>query len=1307
MPSLDQQNEIRRMLASVQQGIAGAVGRLDAAWASGNPDIKAIGECAYSVEYAGFVAEMAGLEGLRRLSVTLSDYLFSLRGDVAVFTEAEGQRLLQWVESVRLYIQQPDMALIEELLEPLPENLHEALFAVLMNDTRQGSALLSSMTDEHAGFLQVAEMVAPQESMAAEVAPIVDDAVEANLSGLDVGEQDEPDHAQIVQQNMSAAQEGLGNALAVLLQARADGGDEHAAFEDCISQVDFLAVVAEVAVLPELQQASLLLADYMRNKAAVPSDFDMEDVERLIAWSEDVDAYVHQPDDNELMARLFLPVQTYTADPDLLVGMHAPEGDAANPSVIETAPDVLPEFPIWALGTTDADGESAGQEPEGILGVLWAELSEAAVDLSGMLEIIAAPEQEPDILALGVQQYTDIVGRVAAVCEGLGLKGLHDTCAFINENVTLIGSLEPQAKENMRVALEGWPSLVLSYLEEPADDDRCIALVDYLQSPAWAAAMNDTTARELIGALAEQPIFSDEFGEEEVRQTVATAEDVALEISADVSQELINAFFHESPGHAAEITERVTQAVTGNDVQENIAAAQRLAHTLKGSANLIGAKGLANLTHHLEDIFEYLARHRMTPPAALASTLQESTDCIEAMIDALQGKDIPPADAQQIMQNVLDWANRLDAGQVDESTVMQSPAVESLPEGSPDRAAIQNQPAETNDNAAQAVLRIPTHTVDDMFRLMGEMSISIGQIREQLKRVLAQGESLRTHDATLQHRRFELESMVDFRSIASMQQRMRRTSGDAGDDGFDPLEMDQYSDLYGTAHSFIETVSDSRAMALQLQSQLAMLDSLFVHQQRINNELQQTVMTTRMVPVNSITARLQRSVRQAARATGKDVELEIQGADMMVDVYVLEKLADPIMHMLRNAVDHGIETAEEREAQGKPSAGKVTLQFSKDGNNLVLRCADDGRGLNYARIRETAVERGLLDAKEQLDQMSLGRLILAPGFSTRTTATQISGRGVGMDVVNSTIQKLKGNLEIADNPHGGTLFTLRMPTTLVTNHAVLVKVQGVQYAVPTNSLVQILSPGMGEYTLLGADTVFRLGKEVYKARPLAELLGMDGEDRLMDASKTTLLVRADTGLIAVAIDQAVNSYDLVVKNTGRYVANVQGVLGVSVLGDGNVVAMLNLPELLRERISRAGTSKKMDKAVTQTVISAPRILIVDDSLSVRNSLARLIQDAGFEAVTARDGLEAIDAINKVKPALVLTDMEMPRMNGLELSSYIRSHAEISDLPVIMITSRSMQKHREQADKVGVDVYITKPYTEDNLMQQIGDLLNAA
>jgi chemosensory pili system protein ChpA (sensor histidine kinase/response regulator) len=442
-------------------------------------------------------------------------------------------------------------------------------------------------------------------------------------------------------------------------------------------------------------------------------------------------------------------------------------------------------------------------------------------------------------------------------------------------------------------------------------------------------------------------------------------------------------------------------------------------------------------------------------------------------------------------------------------------------------------------------------------------------------------------------------------------------------------------------------------------------------------------------------------VRQASRSTGKDVALRCTGADTLMDSDVLGRLLDPLMHVLRNAVDHGIESQTERTKAGKNVTGEIRLEFQREGNHIIVRCADDGGGLDFDGIRAAARARDMLGDNEELTDQELTQLILRPNFSTRTQATQLSGRGIGLDAVNTQVTGLGGSLRLQSEAGQGCQVIMRLPLTLISTHALLVRVNSRVMAVATRGVEQILHPDTGELNHFGDQSTYRMADAVYPCISLARLLGLPGEQRTSDRGRCPgLLVQGDNGLNVVLIDGVSESRELVIKSMGRHLPKIRGVAGATILGDGSVTPVLDLPELLREPSRRTVERPTKPGDITGIDVNLPYALVVDDSLSARRSLAQFMSDSGFQVRTARDGLEAVKIMQTRQPDLLLVDLEMPRMNGLELTYHIRANDETRNLPVIMITSRSTDKHRRQAEAAGVTQYLTKPYAEDELMEHV-------
>jgi len=1131
-----------------------------------------------------------------------------------------------------------------------------------------------------------------------------------------------PETLEVISEQIKDVINGLSADLEMCASMENDNPDLLEAVENYTNQVQAIWDVADMAGLTGLQEVCTFVNENLMALSLEPPETKVNAKSNFERWPALVLAYLQAPQTQapqlvELLKQSSWP-QPLTADQadallnQLLQSSQSPQQQAAYeqeqlaevPETETIQAEEQTEKTDLALETTEEEISLGNAEA---LEILTSELESAKEELAQSLSQIKALPPEAPALKEHIEHYTDNVQRLHMAAEMLGLEGLQEVCRFIIDNVNALAEQDQAGRERAHTVVQAWPDLVLAYLQAPMTS--VIPMVNHFREPQWPQPLPDEQAHALLTLLT-QGSTVDEAAEEAAysRQTQAQPEDVRLSFPEDVNADLLQAYLQEVPQHASDFSAAI-QNIIQEPVIAEIERAQRIAHTLKGSSNIIGIKGIANIAHHLEDTLEYLAQHKVAPPKPLTDTMVEAADCIEMMVDALLGQEAAPPQAQAILQSVLDWANRIDKGNLDAppaSTRPPTPEPEAQPQPAPaaQPAAAQAQSAQAGSTATpEQVLRVPTKTIDELMRLVGELSISVGQIQERLKHIIQNTRVLADHDTVLQHKIFELENLVDVRGIGVERNYQRE---DELEDDFDPLEFEEYNELYSVTHSFIEAIADNRELTLSVRNDLSELESMFVHQERLNKEFQTSVMTTRMVPVNTIIAKLQRNVRQTCRATGKQAELTIDGADILMDSDVLNNLADPLQHVLRNAIDHGLETPQERALVGKPEVGQIWLRFYREGNNIVVSCQDDGQGLNYANIRYTAVQRHLIQENQELAEAELARLILTSGFSTKSGVTQVSGRGVGMDVVHTNIRQMKGTLDLISETGKGMHILIKLPMTLVTVHVLIVRLGQQIFGIPSNYLEQVLAPGVGELRKVGEEINLKLGKHIYALKSLAELLNVASDKTEIDEHdpRPIMLAREETGITAVVVDEVIDTHDLVMKSMGAYVKHIRGVAGASILGDGNLVPLLDLPELLRSPMQAVMSSYFAEHPDEDrrdlNAPAVPHIMIVDDSLSVRKSLSLLIEDAGYEALLAKDGLEAIEVINQTRPNIMLVDMEMPRMNGLELTAHIRANKATENIPIFMITSRTTEKHREQAKSAGVSAYLTKPYQDTELLDLI-------
>lgn len=948
-----------------------------------------------------------------------------------------------------------------------------------------------------------------------------------------------------------------------------------------------------------------------------------------------------------------------------------------------------------------------------VLTVLADEVAEAATPLAvalGDYNSASGAEEKSEAL----ERYREPVARLAATAEVLGLSGLRDFCAYLDANLTALdgSDLDPQVVG----LLEQWPALLIGYLRAPRDGVYSREIVDHCRQPGWPAPLGAVEAIGLAKALA-MISASVDAGDDDgrpTRPTTANPEDVSLAISSEVNPALVESFLAEAPLQAGAYTSLIEHVISGAANVESLNEARRLVHSMKGAANTIGLRGVAQITHHLEDLLEYLGQRSITPQGHVSKLLMDAADCLEMMLESIIEGTAPPEQAQSVLQRLLDAANAIDRGEAIEATHMDgtgdtpTPATTmEAPAPADARPALPTVSAAQPPNEIARAIRVASATIDEMLRLSSEMTIGRSHLQERLHEALRLTTELREHQQILQGRASDLDRLVTVQGVAAGQKH-----GEAGVTGvFDALEMDQYSELHGAVHGFVETVADVQTLGTRVMDTLSSIETAITQQGLVNVELHEQIMRSRMVPAGALEPRLARTVRQACEATGRRAGFDFQGGDVMLDDHVVNDLVNPIAHLLRNAVGHGIEAPDERAALGKPRDGTVRVAFTREGNNVVIRCEDDGAGLDLHRIYSLAVERGLIAEGANLGEGEIARLIFLPGFSTSENVTEVSGRGVGMDVVHTALRKLKGSVEIQTFAGKGCRFILRLPLTLGSAHCLLVKSADMLVAIPTDILDRVVYTGARNIERLGANWIFREERESFDVHDLAGLLGYpvqrpfgSGED-----SRPVVIVRDAAGKQAVVVDTLLTGRDLVIKNLGNYLAGVRGLVGASLLGDGRVLPVLDMHEILgMHRGAAADIHPRAARLPQQVTVAANAgILVVDDSLSVRQALTQMLEDDGYAVHTAKDGVEALEVIGKLRPAALLVDLEMPRMNGLELTQRLREREETRNLPIIMVTSRTSEKHRNQAQIAGVDAYLTKPYRESDLLARLRSMLNKA
>lgn len=969
----------------------------------------------------------------------------------------------------------------------------------------------------------------------------------------------------------------------------------------------------------------------------------------------------------------------------------APAQEMQQPT-LENIPEILlesnPKKPHADLQQVESD----------MLKMLSKEFMQMIPQMREDLALASNKQYSDDERQSALDNYTDLLGRVSLVSESVGLLALSQLMRRFKK---MMSETRIAVSPAQQMQLEKLPELISAYFTDPQDKNYSAALVSLLAAEIWHAPITAANTPLWINALS-NVLEIDNSEQKLARQTEATFEDVTLALPDDINPELLDGLLQELPIQTSAFTAAILRMSTGLGNTNDINRAMRAAHTLKGAANTVGIRGIANLTHHLEDILMALADENRIPDPALAAMLVNAGDCLEAMSEALLGVGPAPEQAQEVMQSVLDYANRIDREGVATVATLQ---IAALTQDFPliEETNKHNSHNESNLSIPGQGLRVAAPVVDELLRLAGETLISNSQIQDGLRRTVKQAAAIQQQQKLLTQLVAELESLVDIRGIAAPEQ-LKPNQSD-----FDPLEFESFSELHTVTRRLIEATSDSQQLLNQVTAQFTTLGDLLDVQQRLQMENQHAVIGTRLVPVSGVESRLQRSVRQTCRLLDKQVTLDITGGATHIDSNVLSDLMDPLMHILRNAIDHGIDEPATRIAAGKAATGKIELSFAREGNTIVVRCQDDGVGLDYASIQRIAERKGMIPPERKPTQEELARMILLHGFSTRDETTQVSGRGIGMDVVYSSVLQMKGTLALKSNSGKGLLVELRLPITLLSTHSLIVRHGEKLLAISSRGVEDIHYVTQEQIERIETQPFYRIGDAVHNLVKLETLLALPGDRRETGRlGFPVLLTRMENGaLCAVLVQEVMDGREVVVKNFGRYVPKIHGSIGATILGDGSVAPVIDLVELLRTPVppllSQQSTSNAAGENHGNQATDLRTALIVDDSLTARRTAAKIMQDAGYAVRTAIDGLEAIAMLQNHIPDIMLVDMEMPRMNGLELTTHIRNHERTKQIPVIMITSRSTEKHRRQAMAAGADVYLVKPFNEDVLLDHLTQL----
>ncbi|HYD60652.1 MAG TPA: Hpt domain-containing protein [Noviherbaspirillum sp.] len=861
--------------------------------------------------------------------------------------------------------------------------------------------------------------------------------------------------------------------------------------------------------------------------------------------------------------------------------------------------------------------------------------------------------------------------------------------------------------------------------EAPAPEVDALGLESISAEPEALAesveeSNGDTEQEETVAAFEPVPeadvgtpenVVTTPFAEPDYSNPADASTDPALILKDELDADLMPVFLEEG----RDILPQMAGVLRGWQEQpSNPVAPQSLLrslHTLKGSARMAGAMGLGQHLHDMETRIENIMRLGSPSPLAIEDLLIRYDQALH-MFDQLQNPQ-----AAKPMQAETSAVPAEEGSVTQEKTtepVVLSPLMPLQNQKLVAPRPLQPRPV-TMPAAPASMVRVRADILDRLVNQAGEVSISRSKLETEVGTLKQSLTELTENVSRLRDQLREIEMQAETQIASRM--------GHAGDREFDPLEFDRFTRLQELTRMMAESVNDVGSVHQNLSRTLESAVTDLSLQARLTRDLQQDLMRVRMVQFASISERLFRVTRQAAKEVDKRVNLDIRGSAVEIDRGVLERMTGPFEHLLRNAIVHGIEARDVRRAAGKNETGELLVEIRQEGNEVVMQFSDDGQGINVGRIRDKAKRIGLLTNDSEMSDEEVTDLIFHPGFSTAEEITELAGRGVGMDVVRSEAAALGGRVSTWSEPGKGTHFTIHLPLTLAVTQVVLLSTGGKTYAVPS-----VLVEQVQQLKTNALASAYNEGAVVWQGQRvpiyyLSTLLGDTSTSPVSQHYSPLLILKSGNERVAVHVDEVVGNREVVVKNIGPQLARLIGIAGATVLGSGDIVLILN-PVPLAQRVAhenvRAPRITSSDVPATMgavaemapqqpvTPASAPVqglrtqdiVMVVDDSLTVRRVTQRLLSREGYQVVLAKDGVDALEQLQSVTPAVMLVDIEMPRMDGFDLTRNVRDDERTRHIPIIMITSRTAAKHRNYAMEIGVNEYLGKPYREDLLLKLI-------
>jgi chemosensory pili system protein ChpA (sensor histidine kinase/response regulator) len=740
----------------------------------------------------------------------------------------------------------------------------------------------------------------------------------------------------------------------------------------------------------------------------------------------------------------------------------------------------------------------------------------------------------------------------------------------------------------------------------------------------------------------------------------------------------------------------------------------RTAHTLKGSAYTVGFQAIGDLTHHIEDFIGAVREGRLVLLPGHTDVLLRAIDVIRALMrrdPSILGRTRQrfAASLQELKQ--LDQAP--SAMEISPASMPTAAEVASVEEVSPPVGSESSQFGEPKTGEEREVIRVSRERLEHLLNLVGELVIDRGRLEQRLRTLDQLASQVVANKSRLIDavRTFEDKHTFSFQPSPT-------TSGEelpqslAGISDFGSLEFDKYDDFNILARRISEVTADITESMSQLTGSIHRAQDDMGRLQQLTLGMRDEIARARMVPIGTPFTRFRRAAREMARATGKEVNLVTSGEHTEIDTGVVERLVDPLVHLVRNAVYHGIEPAGTRLSQGKPAVGTIYLHAAHRGNSVLIEVEDYGAGLDIAKIKAKAIKLGLVrpDVADSLAENEIIKFIFLPGFSTADTVGDQAGRGVGMDVVKRVIETMNGHIEVESMRGQGTKFTMHLPLTLLIATALLVRVEKNRYAIPLPSIREETMSSTSTIQKIGDRSVMQIGDEAIEVYPLANLIRR--EPGIIDGSKPVVVVRTSTGALGCAVDELLGRQEIVIKSLGSLKPYERSVFGGATIDpEGRIVLVLDVSRLTareyHESVQIGETvlgSSSLDGSAQETPpqLSDRRqpLLLIDDSLSIRKFVGRMLESAGYTVDTATDGEEGCRKALMQSYQLIITDLEMPKLNGYEVIQALRARPQTHATPILVMTTRAGEKHRQMAASVGASGYIAKPVEERALIQEV-------